>query len=727
MKKILLSIWAVTALHIANAQNVLNLVVLDAETQETLIGVNVFIESLNKGNVTGIDGSASIADLPDGTFKIKLSYIGYEEEELEVSLPQSAPLTVLLESGSEELEAVTVTTTRSSRLIQDLPTRLEAITAEELGEKSFMNPTNIATLLKESTGIQMQQTSANSANQSIRIQGLDGRYTQLLKDGFPIFGGFAGGLSIMQIPPLDLRQVEIIKGSASTLYGGGAIAGLANLISRTPKEEPNLELMLSQTQALGSTLNAFYAQQYGKAGFTLYTAGNLQQVYDVNNDNFSDIPQVRSISVNPTFFYDFDERSSLRIGINSSFENRLGGDVIAIEEQPSSAHPFTEENVSTRLASQATFQRQISEQASFTIRNSINYFDRSITIPNFTFAGQQLASFSEATYTVANENTDWVLGANVYTDQFEEERFTENPVRDYSNTTFGFFGQNVWSLSDQIALETGLRIDYNTDYDWFVLPRINLLLDLDKHWTARIGGGMGYKLPTIFSEEAEFRTFQNILPIRIDGTKAETSLGGNLDINYKTILFENVSFSINNLLFYTQLYDPLILIQNAGSDFSFENADGNTNSKGLETNIKFSYQNFKLFLQYAFIDAQLDYNGIRGQKPITPRHNAGGILMYENDKWRFGYEVYFTGDQVLSDFTPVNDFVTMGFLAARQLGRFNVFVNFENFTDTRLSNYQNTVIPPLSNPTFPEIWAPTDGFIFTAGVKWTLLGALDED
>ena len=727
MKKLLLSVLAMTVMSIIYGQNAFNATVLDADSKEPLIGVNIFFETLEKGGVTDVDGKIFMQNIPDGTYKVEVSYVGYGEEEIEVTIPQSEPLTILLESGSEELEAVTVTTTRSSRLIQDLPTRLEAITAEELGEKAFMNATNISMLLRESTGIQMQQTSANSANQSIRIQGLDGRYTQLLKDGFPVFGGFSGGLSIMQIPPLDLKQVEIIKGSASTLYGGGAIAGLVNLISRTPEEEPQLELMFSQTQALGSTLNAFYAQQYDKAGFTLYTAGNLQQVYDVNEDNFSELPKVRNIAVNPTFFYNFNESNKLRVGINSSFENRLGGDIVAIEDQPNSEHPFTEENQSARLSSQVTYQKKFSDQANLSIRNSINYFDRKIEIPDFSFEGQQVASFSEATYTITKEKTDWAFGANILTDNFEEKPLNENPVRDYYNTTFGFFGQNVWSVAEKAALETGLRVDYNTDYDWFVLPRINLLLEINNHWTARIGGGLGYKLPTIFSEEAEIRTFQNILPITVEGTKAETSLGGNLDINYKTILFEELGFSINNLLFYTQLYDPLILTQNGNNEFLFVNADGNTNSKGVETNVKFSFQDFKFYLQYAFIDARLDYNGINRQKPITPKHNAGGILMYESEKWRLGYEVYFTGGQTLSDLTAVEDYWTMGFLAARQLGRFNVFVNFENFTDTRLSNYQATVIPPLTNPSFPEIWSPTDGFIFTAGIKWTILGEMDED
>ena len=223
MKKLLLSLLAMTTISVVYCQNTFNATILDGETQEPLIGVNVFIETLDRGEVTNLDGAVEIKNLPSGSFEIRITYVGYQEKEIEITLPQQEPLIILLESGSEELETVTVSTTRSSRLIQDLPTRLEAITAEELGEKAFMNSTNISMLLRESTGIQMQQTSANSANQSIRIQGLDGRYTQLLKDGFPIFGGFAGGLSIMQIPPLDLKQVEIIKGSASTLYGGGAL------------------------------------------------------------------------------------------------------------------------------------------------------------------------------------------------------------------------------------------------------------------------------------------------------------------------------------------------------------------------------------------------------------------------------------------------------------------------------------------------------------------------
>ena len=215
------------------AQNVLTIQVIDSETKDPLIGATVSLGS-SQGAITNIEGIATIQDIRSDTIRVSISYVGYTNEILSFRFPLSGIQVIELEEG-EELEEVVVMSTRSSRTIDDIPTRIEAIGSEELEEKAIMKSSNIAMVLRESTGIQMQQTSASSANQSIRIQGLDGRYTQILKDGFPLFGGFSSGLSIMQIPPLDLRQVEIIKGSNSTLYGGGAIAGLINLVTYTPQ------------------------------------------------------------------------------------------------------------------------------------------------------------------------------------------------------------------------------------------------------------------------------------------------------------------------------------------------------------------------------------------------------------------------------------------------------------------------------------------------------------
>ena len=708
----------------AYSQNTFQAVIKDAHTKEPLIGATAVLVGTTTGASADLKGLVTINNIPNGTQIIVFSFVGYEtrKDTFEFPLPSNQQFIIFLEGG-EEMEEVIVTATRSSRTIEEIPTRIEFLAAEELGEKAVMNSTNIAMLLRESTGIQMQQTSANSANQSIRIQGLDGRYTQILKDGFPLFGGFSSGLSIMQIPPLDLKQVEVIKGSTSTLYGGGAIAGLINLVTKTPVEgEPELSIMLNQTSAMGTTANSFYARKFNKTGFSIYASGNRQEPYDPNKDGFSDIPQVRSITLNSKFFWYPNDSTTLWLGINTFLEDRIGGDILVINDKPDSLHTFTEQNLSKRFSTQLAFDKTFKNATQLSFRNSISYFDREINIPNYRFQGNQLASFSEATYTLEKENTHWISGANLFTDNFKENQLSNPSVRDYQNITVGGFAQNTWDINPKFAMESGLRTDYNTNYGTFFLPRISLLFKPNKKLSGRLGGGMGYKLPTIFTEEAEALTFQNILPIDRNTVKAENSVGGNFDINYKTIIGNKMTFSINQLFFYTQLNKALVLSQDiANGNYFFENADGTIESRGFETNIKLTYGDFKLFLQYAFIDVKLNYDNINNQKPLTPKHNAGAVLVFEqHDKWRIGFETYYTGQQFLSDYTQTRDYWIVGLMVLRELKHFSLFLNFENFNDTRQSRYQDIVQPPTNNPTFAEIWAPTDGFVVNGGFIWKL-------
>ena len=161
--------------------------------------------------------------------------------------------------------------------------------------------------------------------------------------------------------------------------------------------------------------------------------------------------------------------------------------------------------------------------------------------------------------------------------------------------------------------------------------------------------------------------------------------------------------------------------------FRFENAPDEILSKGAETNIKFTYKDFRWFLNYAFIDTKLNYLPGNPQKPLTAKHNAGSVLMYESDKWRIGYETYYTGKQFLTNGAETTDFVTMGLLVMRNFKSGSIFVNFENFTDRRQSRFSPLVLPPHENPVFPEIYAPTDGFIFSAGLIIKPFGNEDHD
>ena len=521
-------------------------------------------------------------------------------------------------------------------------------------------------------------------------------------------------LSIMQIPPLDLQQFEIIKGSSSTLYGGGAIAGLVNMVSKTPDEEPELQLMLTQTQALGSTANAFYSRRTGKFGYTLYGSGHYQQAYDPDGDGFTNLPETELVSFNPKLFYYPNDRSQFWTGINGTYDNRLGGDITKIRNGESGIHRFTENNRSVRISTQTVYENRVKESQSLQIKNSISYFDRSLESTDYDFSGRQWNSFTEANYSFDKEKTDWIIGANVYSDNFEEQEAT-NP-RNQKDVTIGAFGNNITDFSDKWILESGFRTDYSADWGVFALPRVSLLWKAKKRLSARLGGGFGYKIPDIFTEEAARLNFQNVLPIDKNNLNAERSYGANFDVNYKGLLTDEITFSVNQLFYLTTIDDALLLNSLPDGSFQFQNATGNVLSRGSETNIKFNYRDFRLFLNYAFIRATLNYLPDNPQKPLTPEHNAGAILMYESDKWRIGYEAYYTGEQLLSDGRATDDFVLMGLLVQRHFDWGSPYINFENFTDRRQARFSDEVSPPHERPIFNEIYAPTDGFILSVGV-----------
>ncbi len=373
---------------------------------EAVIGANIYLESDKKSAVTDAEGKAQFSNVSNGKQTIIISYLGFETLKKTIQIPAQSVFIFHLETTENELEEVVLQTSRTSRTVRKIPTRIEFINSEELEEKATMNPTNISMVLRESTGIQMQQTSLSSGNSNIKIQGLDGRYTQLLRDGFPLYSGFSSGLSIMQIPPLDLQQFEIIKGSSSTLYGGGAIAGLVNMVSKTPDEEPDLDIMLTQTHALGSTANVFYSKRNQKFGTTLYGSAHYQKAYDPEDDDFSNLPQTKSISFNPKFFYYPSEKTTFWLGVNGTYDDRIGGDMTKIKSQQNGIHQYTEDNVSKRLSSQAVYKTQLDSLSNFNIKNSISYFDRSLQVPDFNFSGKQINTFTEVSYERANAKTD---------------------------------------------------------------------------------------------------------------------------------------------------------------------------------------------------------------------------------------------------------------------------------------------------------------------------------
>ena len=718
-----LSIIKIVTLLVQNAwaQNTFKAIVKDGKNKEILIGVNAVLNKTTNGASSDENGIITISNIPNGVQHITFSYLGYESETKSFSFPLSstAPVEIFLEQDEEILEEVIISSTRGTRSIQNIPTRVEFISSEELGEKGSMKPGDIRMLLNESTGIITQQTSATSGNAAIRIQGLDGRYTQILKDGFPVFAGAASGLGLLQTPPLDLKQVEIIKGSTSTLYGGGAIAGLINLISKTPEEKRDLSLHLNGTSGKGLDVSGFYGQRFNKVGTTIFASFNRNWDYAPSDTGFTAITQYDRYVFNPKLFLYLTEHTQISIGLNAMFEDRLGGDIEYIKGKGDDTHSYFEKNKTQRHSTQLTFGHRFNEKDRLDFKNSVTYFKRNIGVPSYSFEGVQVSTFSELSYTLTNQKTEWVAGLNLWTDKFDENKLTDFQPRDYNQTILGAFVQNNCEATEWLNLETGLRTDYVPDYGTAILPRVSAHFKITDNFSSRLGGGFGYKTPTIFTEDSERLQYQHVLPIDKDKNKLERSYGLNIDFNYVTSFCDgNITFSINQLFFYTYLDNPLLLQSTTDGLYRLNNITGHTDSKGGETNVKIGYKDFHLYLGYTFTDTGTKENGIRQENILTPKHRLNSILMYEvEDKWKIGLEAYYFSPQKLGDGLKGKQYVVCGFMIEKIWEMFSLYANFENFTDRRQTRFDTIYTGSISNPIFRDIYAPLDGFVMNAGVK----------
>lgn len=719
MKYFIVAMSFLVTTQISFAQNTFTATVKDEDTRQAVIGATVSIKDTHITATTDSEGIAQLENIPDGEQSVIVFSAGYETRELKFTFPLIAQSeNLILMKVTNQVGEVTITSTRTGREIDDVPTRVEAIDEEEVNEKISMRPANVSMLLNESTGIKVQQTSATSNTQNVRIQGLDGRYTQILKDGLPAFGGFSGSLSLLDIPPLDLRQVEIIKGPSATFYGGGAIAGVVNFVSKEPEDKPVTSLIINQTSALGSDFSIFNSQKFTRFGYSLLGSVNYQKEYDVDDDDFTELPRTISFSLNPRLFIYVDGKTRLMVGNTISYQNRRGGDVSVIRGHADGVHQYFENNNSFRNITTLQFDRELSGGRRIVAKQSLAFFDRELAIPNYSFRGRQFNSYTDVSYLQPVEKHALIFGFNAVYDQFKEKEINGSVIpRDESRTTFGGYAQDSFDITEKLSLEAGFRLDHVKTYGFFALPRVSMLYRFTDHLSSRVTLGLGYKAPSIFTEAAETLLFRGVLPIG-NKLEAERSNGGTFDVNYKDTFRDKFSYSLNQMFFYTQIEDPLVLRQVVGGRFIFANAAQPIKSSGFETNARLSYDFIKVFAGFTFTNARAEYLAGNQILPLTAKGKLNSSLLLEKEaKFKIGLEAYYTSRQFLTDRSSTRPFWVLGIFGEKTFGKFSLFFNAENITDTRQGRFGTVVFPPHQNPSFAELYTHTEGRVFNGGIK----------
>jgi len=613
----------------------------------------------------------------------------------------------------EEAEEIIVQGTRTRRRIQDEPIRVEVIVREEIEEKLLMRPGNIGMLVNETPGIRVQVTSPALGAANIRVQGLEGRYTQLLADGLPLYGGQASSLGLLQIPPTDLGQVEVIKGAASALYGPSALGGVINLVSRRPRDTFEAEGLLNATTRDGQDITSYVSGPLGGGwGASLTGGAHRQGRDDLDGDGWIDTPAYERLTARPRLFWEGTNGASLFVTLGALTEDRSGGTLPG--RTTPDGRPFPQAQETERLDAGLVAELPLEGIGTLGLRASGMTQGHRHTFGEVFEDDRHNTLFAEATLGGRSGDTSWVGGVAFQRDSFRSETF---PAFNYSYEVPGLFAQLEHEVRDNLTLAASGRVDFHSEYSRQFSPRVSGLWRPGP-WTVRASYGRGFYAPTPFVEEIEDAGLSRLGPLQ--GLRAETAESGSLDIGYARGPIET------SLTLFTSTIDRATrLVPIAADRVRLVNVAGDTKVRGSEVLLRYRRAPITVTGSYVYMDASEpdEVGSGRRQTPLVPRHTAGLVAVWErHGRGRIGMEAYYTGKQPLEDNpyrTESRPYLHVGILGEIALGRVRLFANAENILGVRQTRFDPLLLPqrlPDGRWTV-DVWAPTEGFILNAGVR----------
>ena len=623
------------------------------------------------------------------------------------------------EHDKGKIERIQVTASRLGRIVTESATRTEIINGEEIQEKALMRPGNISMLVAETGGVRVQNTSPALGSANIRLQSLYGRYTQLLSDGLPLYGGQTASIGLLQIPPTDLANVEIIKGSASSLYGGSALGGVINLISRTPSDELEGEVLLNATSKNGQDITSYFASPINESTSASITAGvHNQEQKDLDDDGWLDMAGYQRASIRPRLYWQSEDGANLYLTFGAMTEERDGG--TADGATAPDGNPYIQSQDSLRLDSGFIFDQQLEDELNLNIRGSAMRQEHDHVYGLVEETDTHESYLLESSISGYSDATAWLVGVAYQSDSFDSQDFSEF---NYTYQVPGLFSQLDYEASNDISMSLSARADWHSEYGTQFSPRVSMLYN-PQSWTIRGSYGKGFFAPTPFIEDIEDTGLSNLAPL--GNLEEERATTASVDISY---VFDSVETSVTLFASDVDNVTELETINPYGTDSNktvrIVNAPGQSEIRGAEFLLRYRWNDLKLTGSYLYTDAsKLNDSGF-GREPLalTPKHSAGAVLMWEeHGSHMVGFEAYYTGTQHLEGNpyrTKSEAYWHLGLLGQITVGKVSYFLNAENLLNVRQTKDESLLLPEQapSGRWTTDIWSRNDGFTVNAGIR----------
>lgn len=609
-----------------------------------------------------------------------------------------------------EEDVVVVATTRTGRRLEEQPIRVEVLGREEIEEKMLMTPGDIVMMLNETGGLRVQATSPSIGAASVRVQGMKGRYTRFLSDGLPLFGQQVGGLGLLQIPPMDLGQVEVVKGVASALYGAGAMGGVVNLLSRRPGGEPAVDLLINQS-TLGATDGvAFASTPISRAWrMSVLAGGHRQSRVDRDDDGWADVAGYGRAVVRPRVFWDGGTGRSAFLTAGVTVEDRQGG-TLPGATLATTGSSWLEALDTRRYDVGGTIQTLVADRYVLTARAAAAWQRHDHRFGDVRERDAHDTAFSEVALRGAAGRHTWVVGA-----AYERDDYTPRDVPRFAYTydVPGLFAQDDVDVATWVSVSAGARVDWHSEYGMFMSPRVAALFRAGA-WTSRLSVGRGFSAATPLTEESEAAGLTRLDAPR--PLRAEQGTSVSLDVTRTVGLI-----TITATAFGSRVAHPLTVERD--TRYALVNRDGASTNMGAELLAIARSGPWVATASYAYVRSREDGERGRQDVALTPRHGAGLVGMWEDEDWgRVGLEFYYTGRQRL-EVNPFRStsarYLVVGALAEKRFGAIRLFLNAENLTNVRQTRWDSLLRPArgVDGRWTVDAWAPLDGRAINGGLR----------
>lgn len=555
---------------------------------------NVQVAGTNLGTHADEEGRFTLEQIPIGVQNLSISQVGYQQftKLVEIQPGQTTKLNIQLTEDRLNLEEVVVSGTRYALSRKESPVVVNVLSPRMLNATQSMA---ISEGLNYQPGVRMETNCQNCGFTQVRLNGLEGAYSQILINGRPVFSALNSVYGLEQIPTNIVERIEVVRSGGSALYGSNAIAGTVNIITRDPIENTwqvgsNFALIDGSTPDNTVNFNGSLVSEDLMSGVTFYGMFRDRDSFDANEDGFTEITLLENNTFGTKAFFKPNERSKITLDFNAIQEYRRGGDRLELAPHLTD---ITEELDHNTIFSGLTYdlfsqdsRNKFSAYVSSQVTQRDSYYgglgggrtaaDSLLAINAY---GQTedfaLVSGLQFTRTFSSSNTITLGVENQYNDV--QDRITGyNKLVDQQVNALGFYGQFEWNVTDRLKTLMGARYDQTavdglyeietitrrSDSNFGVFsPRMTLLYDINDQLQFRGGYARGFRAPQAFNEDLHISSVggEPQFVILSESLEKELSDAFTASFNY-TQTYGNTQTNLLIEGFYTDLQNPFTII-----------------------------------------------------------------------------------------------------------------------------------------------------------------------